>query len=411
MAQRQFRVFKTSDKDVIETFLKIAEDIHLSGTITLTIAQEYPPVSVPLDQFMTKEDVRQILDTDSSLYWRIQLVLMPPKLSILVERQEVSDQATISFPNDLDPLTAAKLLTAVQQQLQIYERTESTDKLLGNELAEFYRRREQGLLKLEGIAEKLIKDTEKYRQKVDQREEERRAEMEVDFDKRLQTLEKQYLEKDQQITKREEELERQKKELDDRSGRHARRQIYRDLKETLKERNAEFSLTKQTQDKRWAVHFVFWGLIAVIVGFAGFAYIDKESADWYRMSRLSAGMIGLAATLIWYIRWNDQWFREHAEEEFRLKRLDLDVDRASWIVEMALEFKDEKGSEIPPEIVDRLSQNLFIAGDGLKAVKHPTEDLYSRLLEAISSLKLNIPGVGEATIDRGGIKKLRKEGE
>ena len=77
---------------------------------------------------------------------------------------------------------------------------------------------------------------------------------------------------------------------------------------------------------------------------------------------------------------------------------------------MALEFKDEKGSEIPPELVrDRLSQNLFASSDAIKPVKHPTEELSSVLFSALSSLKVNIPGFGEATFDGRQLKKAQKE--
>jgi len=51
----------------------------------------------------------------------------------------------------------------------------------------------------------------------------------------------------------------------------------------------------------------------------------------------------LAGTLIFFIRWQDRWYEAHANEEFRFKRLDLDVDGASWLVEMMLEWRGVEG--------------------------------------------------------------------
>ena len=46
-----------------------------------------------------------------------------------------------------------------------------------------------------------------------------------------------------------------------------------------------------------------------------------------------------------------------------LNCLELDLDRASWVVEMALEWKDEKGTESPAELVQTRARNLFVDGD------------------------------------------------
>ena len=97
-----------------------------------------------------------------------------------------------------------------------------------------------------------------------------------------------------------------------------------------------------------------------------------------------------------------------ADEEFRLKRFELDIDRASWVVEMALEWKDEKGTEIPKELIDRLTRGLFSDQKDAKIPKHPSEELANALLSASTRLSLKIPGLGEASIDKKGIQKFKK---
>jgi hypothetical protein len=47
--------------------------------------------------------------------------------------------------------------------------------------------------------------------------------------------------------------------------------------------------------------------------------------------RQLAFALAFTATAVFYLRWNNAWFQQHAQEEFRLKQLELDFDRASCI--------------------------------------------------------------------------------
>ena len=85
-------------------------------------------------------------------------------------------------------------------------------------------------------------------------------------------------------------------------------------------------------------------------------------------------------------RWNDQWFRQHANQEFRFQQLALDVDRAGYAVEMLMEWQEEKGSEMPAVLVDRLTTGLFTDQTTEARVRHPTEDVTSALLKASSGV-------------------------
>lgn len=99
-------------------------------------------------------------------------------------------------------------------------------------------------------------------------------------------------------------------------------------------------------------------------------------------------------------------------EEFRLRWLELDIERASWVLEMALEWREgAEGaeSEIPPVLLEKFTQNLF--ADNVEADHtplNPTEQLAAQLLGAASELKLKVPGGSELTLDRKSVKKLDK---
>ena len=83
----------------------------------------------------------------------------------------------------------------------------------------------------------------------------------------------------------------------------------------------------------------------------------------------------LTVMVVFYIKWIDRWAQIHANEEFRLKRLDLDIDRSSWIVEVALEWQEEKGGAIPQELLDKLTHNLFAYSQNEETIRHPYEDI------------------------------------
>ena len=109
---------------------------------------------------------------------------------------------------------------------------------------------------------------------------------------------------------------------------------------------------------------------------------------------------------MYFIRWQDRWAQEHADEEFRLKRLDLDVDRASWLVEMMLEWRGEQGRDIPKELVEKLAAGLFEPSTQRPSARHPVEDGIAALLSSAAALKLNLPG-GELTLDKKAIDKAK----
>jgi len=211
---------------------------------------------------------------------------------------------------------------------------------------------------------------------------------------------------------REEELKARLQDLDDRSSRHARRQLRQDLKAALAQRTSSFTLSRDTSRKRLPIHTLF----GLLVGGTGLLFVAAVIGHlpsaaslpaWVLVVRFSIVALAFAASVVFYIRWSDEWFRQHADEEMRLKRLELDIDRASWVVEMALEWRDEKGGEIPHELVERLSRNLFESEASVQ-VRHPSEDMLASLLGASAGLTVRLPNVGEATLDRKGIAKLKE---
>ena len=407
----QYSTFKMGDRVRVNQLNEILKDLIIDPknvSISLKATDQGTPLNQSFANLLTNEELSQIITDNGFIVKTFELNFGNHTLTI--QRTPTTDE--VGFQGQIPFINAAKFMATIQKHIIPYARNESIDKLIGDELAEFYRKREEGLCRLEGLSQKIITENEEYRTKIDLKYFEAKNELRDQLADKNQELKTEYQAKESALKKREEELEALRAEIDDRSSTHARRQIRQDLKAEIAKRNKEFGLTKQTNNKRIIIHCAFGALI----GFLGFMiYIStnefKSIEALYSVIKITLSSLGLAASIIYYIRWNDNWFKRHADEEFHVKRFELDIDRASWVVEMALEWKEEKGTEIPEELLNRITTNLFEAKQEDNETHHPSEDVVSALLGASSELNVNLPGVGSLKLDRKGTKKLVKKYE
>lgn len=213
-----------------------------------------------------------------------------------------------------------------------------------------------------------------------------------------------------------EELEARRKEIDDRAYMHARRGIRSDLQKTIKGRQEKFTLTPETRRLRLPVHSALITLLLVLAAAnAATLYaivnldIDKATLSVliWAFAKQTIVTIVFVATLFFYIRWMNRWFEQHASAEFLLKQFELDIDRASWVVETAMEWRRDQQAEIPSPLLDGIARNLF-ADRGTADDSHTAaDDLASALVGNASQLKLKV-GENELNFDRKGLANLGK---
>lgn len=110
---------------------------------------------------------------------------------------------------------------------------------------------------------------------------------------------------------------------------------------------------------------------------------------WLRFSLLS---LGLAASILYYIRWQNQWANSFATTEQSLQQFHIDVNRANWVVETCLEWRKETNSEIPSHLIESLTRGLFAGRENITPVLHPADELASALMGSASKLSLNVGG-------------------
>jgi hypothetical protein len=278
---------------------------------------------------------------------------------------------------------------------------------------EMFKARDEEIQRLDEMQKDFFRNMIQFTKEQQAKQEEFSRRLESEYAARATKLEDQHQERIAELDKREAELKRRLAEIDERDNRQARRDLYKELKQKLAQRNKEFELTEGTKGRREVITAAtLWFLGALGVGFAYCFYrnvIDPgDGINWIAVGSQIGFAAAAIATITFYIRWNNQWFQKHADEEFKLKRLDLDIDRANWLVELSMEWKKLNNSEIPPDLVEKLARSLFMIDDGSKPFDvPPVETLLSGLAGTDGRIQVTKQGVSiqrRQSTEEGGTK-------
>jgi hypothetical protein len=226
------------------------------------------------------------------------------------------------------------------------------------------------ILKLETAFSQQIERMSKWATEQGESAEKRRIELSEETQREREALRKEYEDRQSLLSTTASELEKKRQELDDRDYMHARRAIRGDLQRIIAAREKEFTLTPGTRQLRTPIHLAMVVLILCLLSLnIGYFWIFTRldlSASWGALITPLVKQGALAAVLIaavlYYVRWMNNWFEQHANAEFLLKQFQLDVDRASWIVETALEWRRAEKTELPAPLLEGIARNLFSSG-------------------------------------------------
>ncbi|MGL3104687.1 hypothetical protein [Bradyrhizobium sp. BR 1432] len=272
------------------------------------------------------------------------------------------------------------------------------------------------ILKLEtSFADQIRKITDWTVEQTSQLEQ-HKLKLTEETDNERKVLRDEYDRQIQELRQKEEDLELRRKALDDRDYVHARRARHTALREIIERRQTNFTLTGDTRKLRTPIHvamiLLLFALTAANVlnvqillpivqrGEIGLPFawaIAKQTV-------LTAAFLG---AILFYIRWMNRWFEQHASAEFLLKQFELDVDRASWVVETAMEWRRDQNEELPTALLDGITRNLFSGPNSLTEVHSAADNLASALVGNASQLKLKI-GENELNLNRKGVAGLAK---
>ena len=422
-ANTHFRSPSSSDAAILTALMAIADELEQDARQSLVTVQVMDGYQAS-DRFQLagiqkQPFAEQARQHESASWHRVLVQFEPLRLNVRVERdrERGDDQIHVSFQQDPpDPVDVSRALTAIQQQFIPLNRAAAIERALGPEMAEFYRLREEGLSRLEALTNRLTSETQEYRIRLDAEAAEHKRALTKSFEEKNRVLDANHDERTKGLEARETELDERRQELDDRSARHARREQLKVLQQKISDRSKTFKLTSDTHRKRMPVHLIFTFLLALSGGLIAHSFFSPATATegvelWLQLGRLPLGALGFGLSAVFYIRWTDQWFRRHADQEFRLQQLALDVDRAGYATEMLLEWQEDKGGELPAVMVDRLTAGLFTDQTTAARVRHPSEDVVAELLKGSSKIRFDLPGIGEATLTGRQFRKLDENRE
>jgi hypothetical protein len=147
--------------------------------------------------------------------------------------------------------------------------------------------------------------------------------LESEFQERVRRFEGEQERRRAELDKEREELAGQRAELDLRDAQVVRRATHDTLKTLIRE-NENKELSPATQDKRRFIHTVC--IVAMLFGtgviLASLIRIwwDPNTVSVWILSPISVGAVLAGGTLIFYLRWMNSWFDQHAKAEFRSRK-------------------------------------------------------------------------------------------
>lgn len=466
------QICKYTDKVIIEMFKKISNDIYSQETfetcVSIFTIDGKNTNDIKLNEISS--NILSLFNSTPICTNKIILRIKRKTSATTSDKGEVVSTTTIERNSFFDTLTMkhessiseemrldAIALTLSQFQESSY--SENISKVLGPELSEFYKKREESLLRLEGINQNLIEANEEHKDNLENRYSDKEKKLVEKYTQKEAFLQDELVKERELLKNEKEKLDAEWKKIDDLDNTASRRKLREDLKSELQKRSEKFTLSKETIDKRIPIKNLFLFLIIFFLAFTVYNLftiprpiiatktnviptnepliveldstkvnnnvvrkenmrdivneeflIRNPNAYITFVLRLIMSSLGLVFSLIYNIRWNDKWAKAHADEEFKLKRLALDIDRASWVVETALEWDNATTGEqqIPEHLLDRISFNLFVDERDTECATHPTEDILTKIFGASSTVNVKTPFV-EAQLDRRGVKKAIKE--
>lgn len=408
----KFRFPKLTDKDLV---VRVSEEARAQGfNIRALTFNLYTGGSLNAsDPILEKNpEFNEILNQNSELGSSFNFQIFGPDgkthFTINISRQQdnPTDNAEINFSpfNDQQRVLANKIIAGLRNRLQAFDSAQVAERVVGITIEAQNKASEVRLQKLEGIANSLIFDQEKYRQQL-----------EKDYETRKGNLESETQKDRDRLREKEGQLDTRLKDVDDRESRHARRALATTIKGTFQQRAKTFQLSEGTIALRRPVYYftivllALFGLMFIISFLATmklFGLSQESSAESIVRQILIAA--AFTSTSVFFIKWSNKWFEKHAEEEFILKRQEIDIDRASWVVELASEWTDRK-REIPETLMAKLTTGLFEYETKEPQPLHPVDHLASAILGSSSKATVKLPNdMGEIELDRKSMKNLQR---
>lgn len=439
MAESLFKIPRASDRTILEVFSHAGQfdgtSVNQLHAQTLSGASVFAVIGEdPISKQLIEEDAFLI---DQLLFKRPEGVrAIFYRGGAAAPKSPIWDEVKVQGPDDPNSPSAAialRLASELQKKLSA-----NVTGATGEPDEELRAVHGATLTRLELLNEELIRGSTAFRNDLERQAAEAAQKLDEEAKRQRAELEAEFASRSQKLGSREQALETKLKEIDDRDNTIVRRDIRAGMLKEVKERVQAFGVSEQTSKKRGAVRLALALLCVVLSVFMGATYFELRELGNYKQevrklarleeqttkftsteeaagraadlkrglevlsatsdpaekywlwSRLSLSALGLLASLLFLVRWENRWADQHASAEFNLQQFYLDVNRASWVLESCLEWRKETKSAIPSELLTSITRNLFVDHQQKsETVLHPADQLASALLGSASKVSVN----------------------
>ena len=238
--------------------------------------------------------------------------------------------------------------------------------------------------------------------------------LEKQFDEESKIREKAHADHMSALVEREKELEQKQEQLDLSRARDARRKLRDLITKNVQAKLSDPSTFRTSSSVRFGIiGFASLGILLAVLsaGLAIWQAMTSSDADAdhliYHIRFFASS--ALAAILLFYVlSYLKQIEREDTRFKRDLERYSLDVNRASWVVETVMEFKeDEAGLTVPDRWLEGATANMFEVSDSEGDEEHSALDSLADLLRTGARLRIGNGGA-ELEVDSRTAKKIGK---
>lgn len=365
--QNEFFAIRLNDREMLEAIQRAVTDV--AGENAQLSYESELIGSRKSGDIASLDAIKAIAEKETFALRRIKITFGQQHLQVERtqhhEKHELlsdGDKVTVVHHQDAGVMQHVNLVAAARKHLTTADRAERLPDNV-NSIDDAIRERIAILSRLERLAETFFQKSAEHVTKAEQHLADNYASQEQKLSERRDTLEREHIARMDALGEREVDLAKKLAEVDLRDPRIVRRKLREELLGQLGKREEKFELTWGTTVKFCIVAGAYLLLVAAVVLAMLFAgnWRNEEQGD-IRLALLlreSALFLGIALIGWFFVRSVYRWFRDHADEELYARRLELDVNRASWVYEMAVEWQYEKQGPIPEFLIDRLSRNVF----------------------------------------------------
>lgn len=432
MGEYLLHIPRVSDKTLYNCMREIASDYSSNNVVVnLNIVGDISLNKISLESDHLPEELVKVLECNSKLINSIslninQFVISFSRGGFDPKKSPVYDEIKISGNNtELDAKHRIEIISKISTQLKSFDPSKEPGGLLSEEQQNQLDIHISTIKQLEtlnsDLAKQITTDLYESSQKLQKEFSERQDKLSQQITDERAKLTDEFNEREENLREKRKALEERENAIDLRDNTIVRRELRNTFLDVIKERTSKFQLTSDTRRLRIPIHLVCC-LIIGISTFASFVFAkeflvilsSKSEIATHLIWQLSIKQIAFAAiagsTFIFYIKWMNRWFERHSQAEFHLKQLQLDFERANWVVETSLEWKKElKEAVIPAELLRCLTNNLFTSGVREEDYQnlHPSDQVISALLGNATNVKLKA-GNADIELTGKGIQKAEK---